>query len=364
MRTKNAALVFLLSLVTLALDGHAGFDGQFTKAIATPVPHALEKAATVQSLASRATSSPAATVYGAFALSGTTTVYILVRGPSLTTLGVTPNALDVPWTRLFDQSGNDLISTAGTPGFTTCVGSAATDAPVVNYYQAVRNAPVHSRDSCIAVSLPAGAYTFSVTPSMPGTTSPAGGAVSSPASGEILFEVTLGPSGPVVNQNQAQTSRLVGGTWSYTYTIINTYTDRYVFNSVIASTAVPGDYAAIGTDEFGGTVVGSYVSSQRQWAVLDPGSIIDLFFIFTFVDNNRVSGCYHQISPPGSTNASRCYSMTGSRFPPKALGAPRTKDPLLEQRQLEEASAGEFEPDPEVIEAYLRARNFLKNVSK
>jgi hypothetical protein len=359
----RTAPICLLSLMLFAAE-LASAGESIDKKIVIPKPSAIEKAASVQSLASRATSSSAATVYGAFALSGTTTVYILVRGPSLTTLGVTQNALDAPWTRLFDQAGNDLISTAGIPGFTTCLGSAATDAPVVNYYQAVRNAPVHSRDSCIAASLPAGAYTFSVTPSLPGATSPAGGVASSPAAGEILFEVTLGPSGPVVNENEAQTARLVGGTWSYTYVIISTFTDRYTFSSVRPNPSVPGDYAAVGSDQFGDLVVGTYVSSQRQWAVLDPSSIIDRFFRFTFVDNNRVTGCYHQISPPGSTNLSRCYAMTGSRFPLKALDGLGDRDQVREQRQLMEADGGGFESDPEVVEAYLRARRFLSDPLK
>lgn len=323
------------------------------------VPGSAAKSATVQSLASRATSTPGATVYGAFSLSNSTTVYILVRGPSLRTLGVTTNALDAPWTRLFDASGSDIVRTAGTPGFTTCLASASTDAPVISYYQTVRNAPVDSRDSCIATTLPPGAYTFSVTPSLPGSTSPAGGVASSPSSGEILFEVTLGPTAPAGNDNQSKTAQLVGGTWTHNYNIGSSpFSNRYSFTSVSPSTSVAGDYVARGTDEFGGLVVGSYVSQTRQWAVLDTGIIIDRFYVFTFLDNNRISGCYHQVNPSGSTNIGQCYSMTGSRFPLKS--ATSRFDFATEEREAHAAESQALETDPMVVESYLRARSQLK----
>ena len=59
-------------------------------------------------------------------------------------------------------------------------------ASVVSYYTSVRNQAPHARDGCTAQTLPAGVYTFTVTPST-------SGAVSAPASGEVLFEVTLSP---------------------------------------------------------------------------------------------------------------------------------------------------------------------------
>jgi hypothetical protein len=314
----------------------------------------IEKAASTNSVASRAFVSPTTTVYGGFELATSATVYILVRGNSLGTLGVTNMYLDAPRVRLYNSQGQDLIADGtGRAGFNACVASnTTTDLPVINYYQNVRGQATHARDTCLAMTAPAGVYTFSVTPSLVGLTT--NGTSSTPSSGEILFEVTLGPGVPLVEGNREKTERLVGGTWTFFYTIISTFSDRYRFTSVAPSTAVPGDYTAAGTDEFGGLVVGTFASRNNQWAVLDPSSIIDLFYLFTFSNLNSVSGCYYQINPPGSTNLSRCYSMSGSRSPPKALGG--LPEPLRDERRLIEAEGQPKETNPEVIQAYLDAR--------
>ena len=354
--TNRIAAACAVGLLTVSLECHANAAGEKIVTV-SPAPGAVvPKSATVQTLGSRATSSAAATIYGGFSFSNDTTVYILVRGPSLRTLGITQNVLDAPWVRLYNSAGVDLVTTGSTKGFTACLSSVATDAPVVTYYQVTRREPVDARDSCVAATLSAGTYTFSVTPSTPGLTSPVGGASSFPSSGEILFEVTLGPT-PPVETNQSRTERLVGGTWTFTYSIISTFSNRYSFTSVGPSTSVPGDYVAFGTDEFGGSVVGTYSSGTAQWGVLDPSIIIDLFYVFTFLDNNRVSGCYYQISPPGTTNLSQCYSMNGSRFPLKSLTS--IPDPTQRQREFTEGIDQPRETDPEVIKAYLRARKQL-----
>jgi len=153
-------------------------------------------AASAQSIASRATVSGASQkVYGGFQLTNSTTVYILVRGNSLKTLGIIPSPLDAPWVRVYNRSNRDLINTNDTiPGSFGCSSSnAATDQPVIDYYRFTRGAPVDSRDFCLAAVFPAGVYTFDVTASVPGVTSGGTGWSSSPSSGEILFEVTLGP---------------------------------------------------------------------------------------------------------------------------------------------------------------------------
>jgi hypothetical protein len=139
-----------------------------------------------KSLGSRATASPTATLFGGFEVATASTVHILVRGNSLGTLGVTQNFLDSPRVRLFNSQGQDLITDAGVAGFTGCSSTANAGAAVVSYYTTVRGQPPHARDACSSQSLPAGVYTFSVSPST-------SGAISSPASGEILFEVTLNP---------------------------------------------------------------------------------------------------------------------------------------------------------------------------
>ena len=138
-----------------------------------------------KTLGSRATVSSAATLFGGFELSGAATVYILVRGNSLGTLGITQNYLDAPRVRLYNAQGQDMIADGNVPGFNGCSSGAFSGAAVVSYYTNVRGAPAHPRDGCTAQNLAAGAYTFTVTPSTAGTTS-------LPSSGQVLFEVTLG----------------------------------------------------------------------------------------------------------------------------------------------------------------------------
>lgn len=313
------------------------------------------KAASTDTVASRGGVSAANSIYGGFQLNVSTTVYILVRGNSLSTLGVTSNYLDAPRVRLFNQSGQDLVTdNGGRPGFNGCVSAnATTDLPVINYYTS--RGPVQSRDACLAAVLPAGVYTFSVTPSVAGMNTNA--TTSVPSSGEILFEVTLGPAGAVVDNNQTRTERLVGGTWTYAYTIISTFSSSYRFTSVSPSTTSPGEYYAVGTDEFGGSVIGSYISTQQQWAVLDPSIIIDNFYTFTFSDTNHVSGCYYLIQPPGSTNLSRCYPMNGSRFPPKSAFDQGTPQQRIDEN---DALGVPYEVDPAAVSAYLQVRRELE----
>jgi hypothetical protein len=137
-----------------------------------------------KTLGSRATVSQAATLYGGFEIAGSSNVYILVRGNSLSTLGVTQNYLDAPRVRIYDSQGRDLISDGAGTGFNGCLAGANSATAVVDYYTSVRHQAPHQRDACTARTFAAGAYTFSVSPS-------SGATISSPGSGEVLFEVTL-----------------------------------------------------------------------------------------------------------------------------------------------------------------------------
>lgn len=155
----------------------------------TPPPAAPTLGGNAKVLGSRGIVSSAATLYGGFELGTASRVYILVRGNSLGTLGVTPAYLDSPRVRLYNASGGDMVSQGGLPGFNDCLASnTETDLPVVNYYAGVRGQPVDGRDSCYTAFFAAGAYTFSVTPSVAGSTS---SRTSVPSSGSVLFEVSL-----------------------------------------------------------------------------------------------------------------------------------------------------------------------------
>jgi hypothetical protein len=158
---------------------------------------AVPKAASAQTLGARAVVTPTATFFGGFQLTQAAVVYILIRGNSLGSLGITNNFLDAPRVRLFNSAGQDIINDAsGRPGFNACVPPPAGQTedfttPVINYYQNTRGEPVHPRDGCFAGTFAAGVYTFSVTPSIPGQTTTTGQSV--PSSGEVLVEATLGP---------------------------------------------------------------------------------------------------------------------------------------------------------------------------
>ena len=137
-----------------------------------------------QSLGTRATVTSSATLYGGFELTTTATIYLLVRGNSLGTLGVTQNYLDSPRVRLFNQAGQDLIFDGnGNPGFNFCTTTGTFSAPVRSYYANTRGAPAVDNDVCTSKTYPPGVYTFTVTPS----------SISVPTFGEVLFEVTLNP---------------------------------------------------------------------------------------------------------------------------------------------------------------------------
>jgi hypothetical protein len=184
--------ILAIALAVASTGAFAEYPAAAAVAPQRPVHVSAAKAASTQTLGSRATVTSSATAFGGFAIEQEADVYILVRGNSLGTLGVTQNFLDLPRTRLYTAAGQDIIiDSSGREGFNLCqAGSVFTD-PVVNYYTNVRGQPPHARDACVAVHLQAGAYTFTVTPSIPGVTTNSG--TSNPASGEMLFEVTFNP---------------------------------------------------------------------------------------------------------------------------------------------------------------------------
>lgn len=134
------------------------------------------------------------------------------------------------------------------------------------------------------------------------------------------------------------------------------------FTSITGPT--DGLYVAIGTDSFGSPVGGDYDPDLGHWLALDPGIIIDEAYVFDFSDLNHVSGCYYLINPPGSSNLSKCYAMSGFRSPPKAMAL----EPLGERFMQEQARASEAKAleqaqpstaSREVLQAYQRARQKL-----
>jgi hypothetical protein len=180
-----------------------------------------------------------------------------------------------------------------------------------------------------------------------------------------IFAGSSTPPPPPPNDQLAKTQQLLGGTWSFTYTIISTYTDRMSFSSITGPGST-GLYVAIGTDSFGSPVGGDYDPTLNEWLALDPGIIIDQAYVFNFSDLNHVSGCYYQINPPGSSNFSRCYSMSGSRSPPKAATFRALGERLIEEQgrteEVKILETGQVAPVPrQLLEAYARARERLQH---
>ena len=77
---------------------------RFAGGISSVVEGLTDKAASTRSLGSRATGSTSLTVYGGFELQTSANVYILVRGNSLGTLGVTQGYLDRPRFRIYNAA--------------------------------------------------------------------------------------------------------------------------------------------------------------------------------------------------------------------------------------------------------------------
>lgn len=184
----------LLSICTSAV-GNSGTEnaGSFVfPADSSQIGTAVPKAASAQTLGARGFVTSLTPLYGAFELRSSTVVYLIVRGNSLGALGITQDYLDAPRVRIYNRLGTDLVSdTSGRVGFNGCSSSNTFAAPVRNFYAFTRAAPASDRDACFAQTFPAGVYTFSVTPSIPGVTSNT--TTSSPPAGEVLFEVTFNP---------------------------------------------------------------------------------------------------------------------------------------------------------------------------
>jgi hypothetical protein len=130
--------------------------------------------------------------------------------------------------------------------------------------------------------------------------------------------------------NQTQTERLTG-TWNFSWTISSTFTETFKLKDVEASTVTAGEWNIFGADQYGGLVIAGYSTLLKEFVLYDPGTVIDEFFVFDFMGTDTVAGCYYLISPPGSTNLSSCYPMTGRRTSASAITS-ALRDPSIRQR--------------------------------
>ena len=188
MRRYLLGIPFLFCAAAFAEDLSAVSESSSGLAPVTPrmvdKSGAIPKAALTNVLGSRATVDATGPMYGGFAIATSADVYIIVRGNSLGTMGITQFYLDAPRVRIYNSAGADIIfDSGGQPGFNACSSSGQFSGPVYAMY-AARGEPPHIRDTCTAHNFSAGVYTFSVTPTS---------GQSSPAIGEVLFEISLNP---------------------------------------------------------------------------------------------------------------------------------------------------------------------------
>lgn len=169
------------------------------KCVATfTVPPALPTDAKLATIGTRATVGAGSLVFGGFTVSGSPsvkqTVYIVVRGPSLQTLGITQNPLELPGLRVFDSTGADVLTNVnGGHGVTTCPASHV----VATFYRTVRGQELGANDTCVSVSLGGGVYTFTIEP------------MSADTAGEVLFEVLYNPN-PAAGQTASVALKTIG----------------------------------------------------------------------------------------------------------------------------------------------------------
>ena len=190
--------------------------------------------------------------------------------------------------------------------------------------------------------------------------------------GTIITFSTLPPAildtTPASSFNRQQTERLIG-TWVFSYSIgLFGFSDTYRLNDVRESSSTPGEWHIWGTDQFDNLVIAGYSPDLEAFSLLDPGTIIDRFFIFDFVGSNTVSGCYYQIDVEDDS-ISRCYPMTGARTSSSTLSSLKRVQPntTAAQAELAEIEAVEklgdeiqMEVDPKIIRVLEDLREVLR----
>ena len=186
----NYANVDSVSWTALPTDGVMSINRFGTQAVNSPTNfagatasvgtggQASQAGGVLATFGTRGTVTPTAPMYGGFTIVNPSVLYIAVRGPSLKTLGITQNPLDLPNVRVYDASGNDLFGSAGGGVFVSGCPSGST---VSSYYANHRGGALDVRDTCVTESLAAGVYTFTINPN------------TSSSSGDVLFEVTVNP---------------------------------------------------------------------------------------------------------------------------------------------------------------------------
>ena len=171
----------------------------------------------------------------------------------------------------------------------------------------------------------------------------------------LNWDIVTGGEETAIDPNMVAAQKLLGH-WQFTFTI-GTYTAKREYTMSNIKTDIvnsEGGYSVVGVDEYGDMVLGSHYPAKGFYALLDPSSTIDLFYVF-YINGNTASGCYYQISH-STGSISNCYSMNGVKSSAR-FGCSDNEhglDDLEIQRlvEMDSADKNRFEIDPEHRQIY------------
>jgi hypothetical protein len=156
---------------------------------------------------------------------------------------------------------------------------------------------------------------------------------------------------------------LILGRWVFTYTTTKRITHTYTINATYEDTSDPGEYYAAGWNESSEPVIAGWSDDLDAYALLDPGTNLDEFYVFSLIDSNSVAGCAH-LANSVTGYFSDCYPMTGYRE--ASFSSLRTSS-LRHESQFDEGmkaiykgrslGGGDSTPDPAILKELERLKS-------
>jgi hypothetical protein len=165
-----------------------------------------------------------------------------------------------------------------------------------------------------------------------------------------------------LDSSKEKAERLLGH-WIFAYTISSTVTDEYTLTYVYEDTTTPGEWYAIGTDEYGDIVAASWSDDLNLYTLLDEGILFDSFYTFDFTGSNMVSGCYYLSYSDGTM--SDCYPMTGIRTSSSAQSSYKILQFTIETELKAMSEAQSLvgptpTPNPAILKEMKRLRSLMR----
>jgi hypothetical protein len=171
----------------------------------------------------------------------------------------------------------------------------------------------------------------------------------------INASFTINASDPIYDK-----TLLLKGHWHFAYTIISTFTDDYFLTSITGEKNSQGGYYIYGTDEYSGAVIAAYYPTDGFWALLDPGSIIDLFYVF-YTDGVSIlpGSCYYQAKNGAITSA--CYKLSGYKtaLSEQNISIKDYADKIIGE-QIREQETEPASVDPSIVEKYFIMKGMMR----